>query len=97
MKAIEEGVRTERLDIRATPYAKAIIKRAADRSGKKVAKFIMDTVLPEAERIAGEDSQVLLSPEEFERFYAELDRPPRPLKNIRRLARKPSPFTDPAA
>jgi uncharacterized protein (DUF1778 family) len=90
---VEKKGRVERFDIRATPYAKALIKRAADRSGKSMAEFIMETVLPRAEQIAGDDdSKVLLSPEDLDRFYEALDRPPRPLKNIRRLAEKPSPF-----
>ncbi len=84
--------RQERLDIRASHYAKTIIKRAADRKGLSMAEFIMQTVLPEAEKITAEESRLLLSSGDFDRFYDELDRPPRLLANIRKLAAKKSPF-----
>ena len=84
--------REERVDFRTTSQAKELIQQAARRTGVSMADFILQIVLPEAERIAGEKSQVLISAEDFDRFYHQLDRAPQTLPNIRKLAEKGSPF-----
>ena len=84
--------REERVDFRATSYEKRLIQRAADREGISMASFILKIVLPEAERIATEEPQILLSEADFARFHDALDRNPKILPNVRKLARKGSPF-----
>lgn len=92
MAPISGKTREERVDFRATSLEKRLIQRAADRQGISMASFILKIVLPEAARIATEEPQVLLSEADFERFHDALDQNPRILPNVRKLAKKGSPF-----
>jgi uncharacterized protein (DUF1778 family) len=86
------NVRGQRIDFRASGHDKQLIQRAAERTGISMADFILRIVLPEAERIAADPSQVLLSEKDLERFYQELDRKPEILPNLRKLSARPNPF-----
>ena len=57
-----------------------------------VTQFIMDRVFPEAERIVLENQRIRLAKEDWERFAAKLDEPPRPLPELRKLLTEPSIF-----
>ena len=52
----------------------------------------MDRVFPEAERIVLENQRIRLAKEDWERFAAKLDEPPRPLPELRKLLTEPSIF-----
>ena len=55
-------------------------------------EFIMDRDLPEAERIEAEENRTRLPKEEWERFFAELDEPPKDLPELRQLMQERSFF-----
>ena len=52
----------------------------------------MDRDLPEAERIEAEENRTRLPKEEWERFSAKLDEPPKDLPELRRLMQERSFF-----
>ncbi|HEY5747003.1 MAG TPA: DUF1778 domain-containing protein [Chryseolinea sp.] len=81
-----------RIDLRVDPYKKSIISRAAEMLGVNITQFIMDRVFPEAEKIVSENHRLKLSKEEWERFCAKLDEPPKDLPELRRLMQEKSIF-----
>jgi len=82
-----------RIDLRLDSYKKSIVVRAAELLGVNITQFIMDRVFPEAERIVLENQRIRLSREDWERFCAKLDEPPKELPELRKLLREPSIFT----
>ena len=82
-----------RIDLRLDPYKKSIVTRAAELLGVNITQFIMDRVFPEAERIVLENHRIRLSSEDWERFCARLDEPPKKLPELRKLLLEPSIFT----
>ena len=55
-------------------------------------EFNMDRDLPEAEKIEAEENRNRLPKEEWERFSAKLDEPPKDLPELRRLMQERSFF-----
>jgi len=88
-------VRGQRIDFRTSVYHKQLIQKAAEQSGISMADFILQIVVPEAERIAADPSKILLSEKDIGRFYQELDRKPVVLPNLRKLAEQESRFVSP--
>jgi uncharacterized protein (DUF1778 family) len=80
------------IDLQLEPSKKEVITRAAAALGIAVEDFIIGRALPEAERIVAEDGQTRLSKEDWDKFVAKLDEPPRDLPELRRLMREPSIF-----
>ncbi len=83
---------TTRIDLRVDAHKKSIISRAAALLGVNITQFVMERVFPEAERIVAEDNRTRLPKEEWERFFAKLDEPPKDLPELRRLMQEPSIF-----
>lgn len=82
-----------RIDLRLDSYKKSIVIRAAELLGVNITQFIMDRVFPEAEKIVMENQRIRLSSDDWERFCARLDEPPKKLPELRKLLREPSIFT----
>jgi len=90
--AMSTATPSTRIDLRVDTHKKEIISRAAAMLGVNITQFIMERVFPEAERIVAEDNRIRLPREEWERFLAKLDEPPRDLPELRRLMQEPSIF-----
>jgi uncharacterized protein (DUF1778 family) len=86
------AARTTRIDLRVDAHRKSVILRAAEMLGMNITQFIMERVFPDAERIVAENNRTRLSKEDWEKFCARLDEPPRDLPELRRLMREPSIF-----
>lgn len=89
MRAVKPATR---IDLRIDARKKSIIHRAATLLGMNITQFVMERVLPDAERIVAEDSKTKLSKQEWKRFCQRLDEPARDLPELRRLMREPSIF-----
>lgn len=87
-----QAVSSNRIDLRVDPYKKSIISRAAEMLGVNVTQFIIDRIFPEAEKIVGENPRIQLSAEDWERFCARLDEPPKDLPALRELMQEKSIF-----
>jgi len=76
-----------RIDIRTDARRKGLIVRAAELTSTNVTQFILDRVVPEAERIVAEkeSQKVLLTADHWAEFCRRLDEAPKDLPNMRRL------------
>lgn len=87
---------TARIDIRTDARQKGIIVRAAELTSTNVTQFILDRVVPEAERIVAEkeSQKVLLAADHWAEFCKRLDEAPKDLPNMRRLLARRSKLVD---
>lgn len=90
VKSVAPPPRRHRLEVRVTPEQDALIRQAADLEDTTVTAFVLDTVTTRAKRVVKEHQDLILSDEAFERFLAELDRPPRPVPELVELFNKHS-------
>ena len=81
-----EQPRDRRFQLRATAREETLIKVAAERRGINVTDFIIITAAREkAEETLTDQTRFVLSDEQWKRFNAALDRPPREKPRLRRL------------
>ncbi len=84
--------RTEKLDLRISPSAKATLQAAAAAKKKPLSEFVLESALVEAEIALADRTTFRLNTEQWEAFQAALDAPPRPLPRLKRLFEEPSLF-----
>lgn len=78
--------RTERLEVRVTVEHGKLIKAAAEARGATVSSFVLDVVVPEAEKALAEQRQRVVLPNEvFDAFIAALDAPVQPVPELVKL------------
>src|ERR1700685_2320054 len=78
------GPRGETINLRATPKQKELIDRAAGSLGRSRSDFMLETACREAEAVLLDRRYFALSADEFKRFKAVLDRPPKDNPPLRR-------------
>ena len=88
--------RTARIDIRTDAGQKKVIVRAAELTDTDVTQFILDRVVPDAERIVAEREgvKILLTDEDWANFCKRLDEAPKDLPGMRKLLARPSRFVE---
>ena len=89
------AARSEKLDLRLTPEAKRRIIAAAEVQQRSVTDFVLQSALERADEVLADKRVWVLDAEQWERFQAALDAPPRDLPRLRKLLNTPGPF-DPA-
>jgi len=82
--------RRHRLEVRVTPDQDALIRQAADLEETTVTAFVLDTVTTRAKRVVRQHQDLVLSNEAFDRFIAELDKPPKPVPELVKLFKRHS-------
>jgi len=80
----------DRLEVRLTPKAKSILKRAASVERKTVSAFIVDKGLAAAAETLADRIEFRLSAKQYETFVAALEAPPKPRPRLERLLTTPS-------
>jgi uncharacterized protein (DUF1778 family) len=83
-----QRARRHRLEVRVTPEQDALIRQAADIEDTTVTAFVLDTVTAKARRVVKQRQDLVLSNDAFDRFIAELDRPPQPVSELVELFTK---------
>lgn len=68
--------RRHRQEVRVTPEQDALIRQAADIEDTTVTAFVLETVTTRAKRVVKQHQDLVLSNDVFDRFIAELDKPP---------------------
>ena len=70
--------------------------RAAELMDTDVTRFILDRIIPDAERIVAqrEGTKIVLTAEHWMEFCKHLDEAPKDLPGMRRLLSRPSRFVD---
>ncbi|MGH8909683.1 MAG: DUF1778 domain-containing protein [Egibacteraceae bacterium] len=85
-------VRSERIEVRATPDEYELIKRAAAAEGGTLTEFVISQLSLAARRVLADRDRFELSPE-AQRAWEEINaHPARELPGLRRLIERPSPF-----
>lgn len=93
MTMIEAGPRKEtRLSIRASLESKELIEKAARKENKNLSDFVLENALSAAEAIIADDSSFSLDDQQWKRFIAALDEPPRNIAALRQLLTEPGVF-----
>jgi uncharacterized protein (DUF1778 family) len=84
--------RGETINLRASQKQKALIDRAAEALGRTRSDFMLETACREAETVLLDRRYFVLSDDDFRKFTAMLDKPPKSNPRLRRLLQAPSPW-----
>jgi uncharacterized protein (DUF1778 family) len=82
--------RKDRLELRLTPKAKAMLKRAASAEDKSVSAFVLDKSLEAAAETLADRRSFVLSAKQYDAFVAALDAAPKSRPRLERLLAEPS-------
>lgn len=82
--------REDRLEVRLTPRAKSILKRAAAVERKTVSAFVLDKGLAAAAETLADRREFRLSAKQYDAFVAALDALPKPRPRLEELLKTPS-------
>ena len=82
--------RTDKIDIRIAPDAKRLLQEAARERHTTISQFVLDTALSAAREVLAERNQISLNAEQWEKFVAALDAPPRLHPRMKRLLTEPT-------
>ena len=89
------ATRSEKLDLRLTPQAKQRLYAAAQAEQRSVSEFVLQAALERADETLADRRVFSLSSEQWAKFQAALDAPPRDLPRLRKLLNTPGPFDPP--
>ena len=84
--------RGETINLRASRRQKVLIDRAAEALGRSRSDFMLDTACREAESVILDRRYFSLSEDQFRRFMAILDTPPKDNPKLRRLLQTTAPW-----
>jgi uncharacterized protein (DUF1778 family) len=84
--------RTEKLDVRVSPSAKAKLLAAASATHRSMSDFVMESALSRAEEMLADRRIFGLDAEKWAAFQAVLDAPARSLPRMQKLLEEPSFF-----
>lgn len=82
--------REDRLEVRLTPKAKSMLKRAASVERKTVSAFVLDKGLKAAAETLADRREFRLSAKQYDNFIAALDAPTKPRPRLEELITTPS-------
>jgi uncharacterized protein (DUF1778 family) len=82
----------ERIEVRLTRTAKALLQRAAAVRQKTVTEFMLDSGLSAAAETLADRREFLLDEKQWRAFLAALDAPPKPRPRLEQLLKTPSVF-----
>jgi uncharacterized protein (DUF1778 family) len=91
-KRKEKPERGETINLRASHGQKALIDRAATALGRSRSDFMLDSACREAESVLLDRRYFSLSEDEFRKFAAMLDSPPKDNPKLRRLLQTKAPW-----
>ncbi len=84
--------RSEKLDLRIAPGDKAVLRTAANASGRTLAQFVLESAMARAQETLPDRHAFGLDTGRWEEFLTALDAPVRPQPRLGRLLREPSVF-----
>ena len=82
--------RDGRLEVRLTPKAKSLLKKAADVEDKTVSAFVLDKSLEAAAETLADRREFRLSAKQYDAFVAALDAPSKPRPRLEKLLKTAS-------
>lgn len=84
--------RTEKLDLRISPEAKARLQTAATAMDRSMSDFVLESALSRADEALADRRIFGLDASQWNAFQKALDAPTRPLPRLKALLRKPGFF-----
>ena len=84
--------RTEKLDVRISPSAKAKLQAAATSVHRQLSDFVLDSALSRAEETLADRRVFHLDAARWTAFQAALDAPPRSMPQMKALLTNPGFF-----
>jgi uncharacterized protein (DUF1778 family) len=84
--------RSEKLDLRLTPSAKATLQRAAAAAQRSVSEFVLESALERADEALIERRRFGLEEAQWQAFLTALDAPTRRHPRMERLLQEPGVF-----
>jgi uncharacterized protein (DUF1778 family) len=86
-------MKSSRLNLRVSDEADAAIRRAAEAAGVSVSEFVVRAAVDRAERELADRTRFVLEGDQWAAFVKLLDRPPRPVPEVRELMRGDDVFS----
>ena len=87
-------IRSERIEVRATPQDRALIDRAVAALDTDLTSFVMSNLTVAAQRVLADRNEFVLDDEARVAWEDINSRPPRDVTGLRDLMARPSPFVD---
>lgn len=84
--------RSEKLDLRLTPQAKRRLTAAAESVQRSVSDFVLTSALERADETLADKRVFALDTDDWAKFLAALDAPPRPMPRMKQLLSEPGMF-----
>jgi uncharacterized protein (DUF1778 family) len=82
--------RDDRLEVRLTPKAKSMLKRAADIEQKTVSAFVLDKSMEAAAETLADRREFHLTAQQYNAFVTALDAPAKSKQRLEKLLTTPS-------
>ena len=79
------AIRTQRINFRATSSQVKLIERAAEETRSNVSAFVLESACLRAEEALASKRNFEITPAQWEKFTAALDREPVQKPNLRKL------------
>ena len=86
--------RDRRLEIRTTSEERELIDRAAEASGTDLTSFVVEHLTDAARRVLADRDRFVLNADAAAEWDRINRRPAKELVGLKRLMRRPSPFTE---
>ena len=84
-KAPDLLAKSKRFHLRATERQAKLIRAGAERKGRTLTEYILDSLCAQAEMDLAEQNRFLVPQEKWKAFLKELDRPPKVPHGLKRL------------
>ena len=84
--------KTERIDIRTSATAKAVLQLAASSVNKSVSEFLLDTGLSAASEALADRKLFALNDQQWDQFQKALDADPKDKPALKKLLTEPGVF-----
>lgn len=88
------ATKDQRLNIRASSEVKSLVEEAAGALHMTASAFVLQAALRSAQDVLVDRTRFVLAPDEWARFTTLLNRPARDVAALRRIAARPSPFSE---
>lgn len=76
---------SERINLRTTPHAKAMIEQASDLMGVSVSNFVIEQAYQRAIELIEQSNRIALTPNDWQKAIEMLENPSEPNTNMQAL------------
>lgn len=88
------SVKATKIQLRLRPIQKAVLTRAAELRGTSLSNFVLGHAYEAAQEVLAEQTDIVMSPAEWDAFRKALDAPPRRIPALKKLLTEASVFDE---